>query len=54
MKREKINTTMDKELLKVLKILAIEEGKRLNDILEEACISYLKTKGKKFENSKSK
>lgn len=51
MKREKINTTMDKELLKVLKILAIEEGKRLNSILEEACISYLKAKGKEFKKS---
>jgi hypothetical protein len=52
MERERVNTTMNKELIKVLKILAIEEGRRLNDLLEEACILYLKGKGKDFNISK--
>lgn len=39
--RDRLNTTIDKELLEQAKIKAIKEGKRLNDILEEALREYL-------------
>jgi|WetSurMetagenome_2_1015567.scaffolds.fasta_scaffold1497319_1 hypothetical protein len=46
MRKEKIkvNTTMDKEMLTELKILAIRDGKKLTDILEEAGALYLKSR----------
>ena len=36
------NTTLDADLLKQLKFLAIEENKRHNDLLEEAILDLLK------------
>ena len=42
-----INTTVTTELLKSLKILAAQEGKRLNNLLEEAIQDLLKKYGKK-------
>jgi len=36
------NTTLDADLLKQLKFLAIEENKRHNDLLEEAIQDLLK------------
>jgi len=41
-KRTYYNTTLDFNLLKRLKILAIEENKRQNDLLEEAIRDLLK------------
>ncbi len=46
-----INTTVDTELLKSFKILAIELGKRQNDLLEEAMQDLLKKHEKKDKNS---
>jgi len=40
------NTRLEEDLLKKFKILAIEQGKRQNDILEEALLDILK----KYEN----
>jgi len=37
-----INTTVTTHLLKSLKILAVQEGKRLNQLLEEAIRDLLK------------
>jgi len=36
------NTRLEEDLLKKFKILAIEQGKRQNDILEEALLDILK------------
>jgi metal-responsive CopG/Arc/MetJ family transcriptional regulator len=41
-KRVHYNTTIQEDLLKKLKFLAIEEGKRQNDLLEEAIQNLLK------------
>jgi ribosomal protein L13 len=41
------NTTLDADLLKQLKFLAIEENKRHNDLLEEAIQDLLKKYEKK-------
>lgn len=41
------NTTLDKDLLKRLKILSVEENKRQNDLLEEAIQDLLKKYEKK-------
>ena len=43
------NTRMDKDLIKRFKILAIELGKRQNQLLEEAIKDILKKYGKKTE-----
>ena len=40
------NTRLEEGLLKKFKILAIEQGKRQNDILEEALLDVLKKYGK--------
>ena len=40
--RDRLNTTIDKDLLEQAKIKAIKEGKRLNDIIEEALREYMK------------
>jgi predicted transcriptional regulator len=40
--RTHYNTTLDADLLKRLKILAVEENKRHNDLLEEAIRDLLK------------
>jgi len=44
------NTTLDADLLKQLKFLAIEENKRHNDLLEEAIRDLLK----KYEMQRKK
>jgi len=49
-KRIHYNTTLDADLLKQLKFLAVEKNKRHNDLLEEAIRDLLKKyekKGKK-------
>jgi predicted transcriptional regulator len=40
------NTTLDTDLLKQLKILAVQTDKRQNDLLEEAIKDLLKKYGK--------
>jgi len=45
-KRIYYNTTMEEDLMKQFKILAIEEGKRQNQLLEEAIKDLLKKYGK--------
>jgi len=44
MDRIRLSTTINEKLLKELKILAVKENKRLNEVLEEAIETYLKTK----------
>ena len=46
-KRVHYNTTVEESLLKKLKFLAIEEGKRQNDLLEEAIRDLLEKYEKK-------
>jgi len=46
-KRIHYNTTLDAELLKRLKFLAVEESKRHNDLLEEAIKDLLNKYEKK-------
>jgi predicted transcriptional regulator len=41
-KRKFYNTTIDQDLLKALKILAVEKNQRQNDLLEEAIEDLLK------------
>ena len=41
------NTTLDTTLLKKLRILAAEKGRRHNDLLEEAIVDILKKYDKK-------
>jgi hypothetical protein len=41
-KRKNYNTTLRVDLVKRIKILAIEQDKRLNDLLEEAIEDLLK------------
>jgi len=43
------NTRMDKELIKNFKILAIKQGKRQNQLLEEAIQDLLKKYEKKVK-----
>ena len=45
-----INTTIASEVLKSLKILAAQEGKRLNQLLEEAIKDLIK----KYESKSQK
>ena len=47
MRRTYYNTTIQTDLLKQLKILAIEQGTRQNDLLEEAIRDLLAKYGKK-------
>ncbi|MGD8258496.1 MAG: hypothetical protein PVG08_02490 [Desulfobacterales bacterium] len=42
MKRRQFTTTLREDYLKKIKILAIEEDKKVNDLLEEAIIWLLK------------
>ena len=44
-----INTTIDTELLKSLKMLAVQESARLNQLLEEAIRDVIKKYDKKVE-----
>ena len=46
--RKNYNTTLRADLLKKIKILAIEKDRRVNDLLEEAIIDILK----KYSNKK--
>ena len=48
-KRRNYNTTLKIELMKELKILAVGEEKRVNDLMEEAIQDLFK----KYENKKS-
>jgi hypothetical protein len=48
--RKNYNTTLRADLLKKIKILAIEKDRRVNDLLEEAIIDILK----KYSNEPSK
>lgn len=41
-KKIKFTTTIDEELLKKIKIKSIEEGKNVNEIIEELLEEYLK------------
>lgn len=41
-KKVRFTTTIDEELLKKIKVKAIEEGKNVNEILEELLREYLK------------
>ena len=41
-KRVKFTTNIDEELLKKIKIRAIEEGKNVNEIIEKLLQEYLK------------
>ncbi len=45
------NTRMEEELIKQFKILAIEQSKRQNELLEEAMKDILKKYGKNFPKS---
>jgi len=47
--RTHFNTTLDTDLLKRLKFLAIEKNKRANDLLEEAIQDLLKKYKKNLE-----
>ena len=40
--RKNYNTTLNIELMKKLKILAVEKGSRVNDLIEEAIKDLLK------------
>ena len=46
-KRKPYNNMLDRELIKNLRILAIKQDKRQNDLLEEAMRDLLKKYGKK-------
>ena len=41
-KKVRFTTTVDGELLKKIKVRAIEEGKNVNEIIEELLQEYLK------------
>lgn len=41
-KKVKFTTTIDEELLKKIKVKSIEEGKNVNEIIEELLREYLK------------
>ena len=41
-KKVKFTTTIDEELLKKIKVRAIQEGKNVNEIIEELLKKYLK------------
>lgn len=44
MAKQKFTTTLDSELLKQVKIKAIEEGRSVSDLLEEMIKKYLEKK----------
>ena len=41
-KKVRFTTTIDEELLKKIKVKSIEEGKNVNEIIEELLREYLK------------
>lgn len=41
-KKVKFTTNIDEELLKKIKVLAIEEGKNVNEIIEKLLREYMK------------
>ena len=47
-KRKLFNTTIEEELLKAVKFLALEKEKRVNDFIEEGLEYILKKYGKKI------
>jgi hypothetical protein len=47
--RKNYNTTLRADFIKALKILAVEEDRRVNDLLEEAICDLLLKYGKKPE-----
>jgi len=47
-KRVKFTTTLNEKLLKITKIYAIDKGKPVNEIIEEALRAYLQKQGVKF------
>ena len=53
-KRIKFTTTLDEQLLKTVKIFAVEIGKPVNEIIEEALKVYLDKKGIKVKTCDSK
>jgi hypothetical protein len=50
MEKERLNTTIRKDIIKRLKMVAIEKEKRLTNVLEEAIIMYLEKEESKQEN----
>lgn len=46
MGKQKFTTTIDSELLKKVKIQAINEGRSVSDLLEQLISEYLKVKEK--------
>ena len=48
--RKVFSTRLDQDLIKELKHLAVDEGRALNDLLEEAIQDFLK----KYEKEKTK
>jgi len=49
MVRKNISTSLENDLIKALKHLAVDAEKPLNDLLEEAIQDLLKKYGKKIE-----
>lgn len=47
MKRERFTSTIDPQLIERIKILAIKQRKRFNELLEDAIRGYLKKYEKK-------
>ncbi|MBF0456520.1 MAG: ribbon-helix-helix domain-containing protein [Nitrospirae bacterium] len=51
--RETFSTRLNPELLKKLRYLAVEEGKKLNELIEEAVVmlldEYKRRKGRLFD-----
>ncbi len=52
-KRKPYNNMLDVELIKSLKILAVKQDKRQNDLLEEAIQDLLKKYGKKVPQNRA-
>lgn len=48
MARKSVNTTLDSKLYKEIKLLALEQDKDANDLLEEGMRLVLKMYGKKL------
>ncbi|MBA2848682.1 putative transcriptional regulator [Thermosulfuriphilus ammonigenes] len=52
--RKMFATRLDQDLLKELKHLAVEQNRRLNDLLEEAMRDLLRKYGKEVEEGQGK